>query len=345
MLGKILRIIFGLTGLVTGYTVARTVLVDLLPGDSKGLEIPLYIITSLILGMLLFYLTGKIFNAFIKFFGKAETSVSEVTFYEIVVGLSGLIVGLVVANLVAIPFRMIPVAGSAIAVFLNIGLGIGGIYFALSKKDEIDFNVFKKRAAGGGGKVLDTCVLIDGRIVDIVKTGFIDGRIVIPRFIVQELQVLADNGENGKKQKGRRGLENLEKLVKDMESAEVVNTEFDDSDAETDVKLLKYCNKTGSGIITLDYNLNKVAAVTGINVLNINDLANSVKKIAVPGEKIMLTISREGKENGQGIGYLEDGTMIIVENGRQHIGKQKEVTVTSVTQTSAGRLVFSKVEQ
>ncbi len=344
MLGKILRIIFGLTGLVTGYTVARTVLIDLLPPDSPGLEIPLYIITSLLLGTLLFYVTGKIFNAFIKFFGKAETSVSEVSFYEIIVGLAGLIVGLVVANLVAIPFRMLPVAGSAIAIFLNIGLGVGGIYFALSKKDEIDFNVFKKRVNGNGGKALDSCVLIDGRIVDIMKTGFIDGKVLIPRFIVNELQTLADSGDNSKKQKGRKGLDVLENLVKGMEAAVVINTEFDDEDLETDVKLLKYCNKTNSGIITLDYNLNKVAAVTGINVLNINDLTNAVKKIAAPGEKLMLSISREGKENGQGIGYLEDGTMIIVENGKQYIGTEKEVTVTSVTQTSAGRLVFSKVE-
>lgn len=344
MLGKILRIIFGLTGLVTGYTVARTVLIDFLPPESPGLKISLYIVSSLVLGALLFYVTGKIFNAFIKFFGKAEISASEVSFYEIIVGLSGLIVGLIVANLVAIPFRMIPVAGSAIAIFLNIGLGISGIYFAIVKKDEIDFNVFKKKIAGKGGIALDTCILIDGRIVDIIETGFVAGNVIIPRFIIVELQTLADSADPIKKQKGRRGLEVLEKLVKVMEAAVVISTEFDDIDMETDIKLLKYCNKTKSEIITLDYNLNKVAAVTGINVLNINDLANAVKKIALPGEKLMISINREGKENEQGIGYLEDGTMIIVENGKQYIGMEKEVTITSVTQTSAGRLVFSKVE-
>jgi len=344
LLGKVLRIVFGAIGVLTGFTIANTLVVPLISEDMSLIRIMTYVVLCLLLGVLLYYLTGKLFNFFIGFFGKAESSVSDISFYEIVVGTVGFIIGLIIANLVSIPFRNIEVIGNTIAILLNITLGIGGMYFAVSKKDEISFDAFRKRKVGEGTKVIDSCVLIDGRITQIIQSGFIDGRVVIPQFIVKELQTMADSRDETKRTKGRRGLDVLETLVKDYEYAEVVETEFDETEQETDVKLLKYSDKKKCRIITTDYNLNKVAAVTGIGVMNLNELAMAVKKMAYPGEKFRLLISKEGKENGQGVGYLEDGAMVIVENGREFIGKEKEVTVTSVTQTSAGRLIFSRIE-
>ena len=344
MLGKVLRIVFGAIGVITGFTIANILIVPLLPEDMSIFRIMTYVVMCLLVGVLMFYITGKLFNFFTGFFGKAESSVSEVSFFEIAVGTVGFIIGLIIANLISIPISKIAVVGNTIAIMLNILLGLGGMYFALSKKEEISFDALRKRKVGEGNKVLDSCVLIDGRIIEIIQSGFIDGRIVIPQFIVMELQAMADSQDPARRTKGRRGLEILETLVKDYEYAEVISTEFDETGQETDVKLLKFSEKKKCRIITTDYNLNKVAAVTGIGVMNLNELARAVKKIAYPGEKLHLLISREGKENGQGVGYLEDGAMVIIENGRNYIGKEKEVTVTSVTQTSAGRLIFSRVE-
>lgn len=344
MLGKILRLIFGVIGVVTGYTVANTMVIKSLSPNAEGLQIPIYIVFCLVFGALLFYIAGKLFSFFNEMLGKAESTASDVSFFEVIIGTGGLIIGLIVANLIAIPFKTIPVIGNSLAIIFNIVLGAGGMYFAVKKKDEINFDAFKRNKNGDGTKVLDTCVLIDGRIVDILKSGFIDGRLVIPNFIVKELQTMADSSDAAKRNKGRRGFEVLESLVKDLEYAVTIETEFDDTMQETDVKLLKYAAKIKGRILTVDYNLNKVAAVTGVGVLNLNELASSVKKLAYPGEKFYITISRQGKENGQGIGYLDDGAMVIIENGKEHIGKEREVIVTSVTQTSAGRLIFAKIE-
>ncbi len=343
-MGKVLRIVFGAIGVVTGFTIANTLVVPLLPEGMNLIRIVTYVVMCLLLGSLLFYLTGKLFNFFIGFFGKAESSVSEISFFEIAIGTVGFIVGLIIANLISIPISKIEVIGNTIAIMLNILFGLGGMYFAISKKDEISFDSFRKRKVGEGSKVLDSCVLIDGRIIEVIQSGFLDGRIVIPQFIVMELQTMADSSDSAKRTKGKRGLDILETLVKNYEYAEVVSTDFDETGQETDVKLLKFSEKKKCRIITTDYNLNKVAAVTGIGVMNLNELARAVKKLAYPGEKLSLLISREGKENGQGVGYLEDGAMVIVENGKNYIGKEKEVTVTSVTQTTAGRLIFSRVE-
>ncbi len=344
MLGKVLRLIFGAIGIVTGYTIANTLVIKMLSPEADAFKVPIYVISCLISGALLYFIAGRLFNFFNNIIGKAESTASDVSFYEIVIGTGGLIIGLIVANLVAIPFKDLLFVGNPIAILLNIIFGAGGMYFAIKYKDEINFDMFKKRKHGDGTKILDTCILIDGRIIDIIKSGFVEGRILIPNFIIKEMQVMADSSDAAKRGKGRRGLDVLENLVRDFEYAETIETEFDESQQETDVKLLKYASKIKGRIITTDYNLNKVAAVTGIGVMNLNELASAIKKLAYPGEKFFLTISKVGKENGQGIGYLEDGAMVIVENGKEYIGSEKEVVVTSVTQTSAGRLIFSKIE-
>ncbi len=193
-------------------------------------------------------------------------------------------------------------------------------------------------------KFLDTSVIIDGRILDIVKTGFLEGELVIPQFVLVELRHIADSGDSLRRARGRRGLDVLGKLQKELKNAILVDeTDFEDV-AEVDVKLLRLCREKGGVVITNDYNLNKVASVTGIKVLNINDLANAVKPMLMAGEELTVQIVREGKEPGQGVAYLDDGTMIVVDNGRRCVGESVTVTVTTVLQTSAGRMIFTKLK-
>ncbi len=193
-------------------------------------------------------------------------------------------------------------------------------------------------------KYLDTSVIIDGRILDIVKTGFLEGDIVVPQFVLAELRHIADSGDGLRRQRGRRGLDVLGKLRKELKTPIIVDeTDYPDLD-EVDVKLLRLCRENGGTVVTNDYNLNKVAGVTGIRVLNINDLANAVKPMLMAGEELSVQIVREGKEPGQGVAYLDDGTMIVVENGRRFVGETVTAVVTTVLQTSAGRMIFTKLK-
>lgn len=189
-------------------------------------------------------------------------------------------------------------------------------------------------------KYLDTSVIIDGRILDIVRTGFLEGELVVPQFVLAELRHIADSGDGLRRARGRRGLDVLQKLQKEA-GVTVDETDYPDL-AEVDVKLLRLCRDGGGVVVTNDYNLNKVAGVTGIRVLNVNDLANAVKPMLMTGEELRVQVVREGKEPGQGVAYLDDGTMIVIENGRRHVGQTISVTVTTVLQTSAGRMIFTK---
>jgi len=194
-------------------------------------------------------------------------------------------------------------------------------------------------------KILDTSVIIDGRIVDILKTNFIEGKIIIPRFILKELQQLADSSESLKKNRGRFGLDNLNQIRKELgDQVVIVDIDFPKIQS-VDSKLVKLAKLLKGKIVTNDYGLNKLAKIDGITVLNINELSNAVKPIYLPGEELTLNIIKEGKEAGQGVAYLEDGTMVVVENGRKYIGQTVKVVVTSVFQTAAGRLIFGRVKE
>ena len=193
-------------------------------------------------------------------------------------------------------------------------------------------------------KILDTSVIIDGRIFDIAKTGFLEGDIVIPQFVLAELRHIADSGDALRRARGRRGLDVLGKLQTELKRNVIVEeTDYPDV-AEVDVKLLKLCKDRGGVVVTNDYNLNKVAGVSGISVLNVNDLANAVKPMLMAGEELGVQIVREGKEPGQGVGYLDDGTMIVVDNGRRFVGETVTTVVTTVLQTSAGRMIFTRLK-
>ena len=214
----------------------------------------------------------------------------------------------------------------------------------VSLLDDVDGELPVRAANRGAKKYLDTSVIIDGRILDIAKTGFLEGEIVVPGFVLAELRHIADSGDALRRARGRRGLDVLANLQRELKNAVTVDeSDYPDLD-EVDVKLLRLCRENGGVVVTNDYNLNKVAGVTGIRVLNVNDLANAVKPMLMAGEEMTARIVREGKEPGQGVAYLDDGTMIVVENGRKYVGDTANVVVTSVLQTSAGRMIFSKLK-
>lgn len=207
----------------------------------------------------------------------------------------------------------------------------------------------KGKSKGGDAtpKIFDTSVIIDGRISDIMKTGFIEGSIVIPEFVLVELRHIADSSDSLKRNRGRRGLDILNKIQSEY-GIDIYNTAGEkalEEIPEVDVKLLKLAQMMNGKVVTNDYNLNKVAGIQGVEVLNINELANTLKPVVLPGEDMSLFLVKEGKENNQAVAYLDDGTMIVVEDGRRYIGKTIDITVTSVLQTSAGRMIFGKPKQ
>jgi uncharacterized protein YacL len=229
--------------------------------------------------------------------------------------------------------------------------GIGGYKF--SKKPGL--SIF----GGGGGaqifpiatpkplqdsreKILDTSVIIDGRILDIAETHFIDGPLILPNFVLREIQLISDSSDPIKRARGRRGLDMLNKLQRNG-NIEVKITYTDYSDTrEVDAKLIKLARDTGAKVVTNDFNLNKVAELQGVKVLNLNNLANALKPVVLPGEEIQIQVIKEGKDENQGIGYLEDGTMVVIENGGTLVGKEVRVNVTSIIQTAAGKMIFTK---
>ena len=262
----------------------------------------------------------------------------------------GLIAGLVVAFLAStLVARFKPAwVVLVIDVILYIAFGYLG-WSAMSRRK----GQFSMPVTGGHGKthgsarpkLLDTSVIIDGRIAEICDTGIIEGEIIVPSFVLRELQHIADSSDGLKRNRGRRGLDIL-KGMQDKKSVPitVVSTDYKDVD-EVDAKLILLASELGGVVVTNDYNLNKVAAVRKVPVFNINELANALKPIAMPGEEMSVFVVKEGKEAGQGIGYMDDGTMIVIENGRRLVGETVDVTVTSVLQTSAGRMIFAKVKQ
>jgi uncharacterized protein YacL len=263
------------------------------------------------------------------------------------IGISG---GLLLAYLLMFPLQ--PLLGKdtqvifygVIAVF-----GYGGLLLGLEKGKGISLDgiirLFRGQGMEENLKILDTSVIIDGRIADICETGFIDGVFILPQFILQELQHVADAVDPLKRARGRRGLDILHKVQKMANiTVKIVDDDFPKI-KEVDAKLVALAKRLGAKVITNDFNLNKVAELQGVSVLNINELANSVKPVVLPGETMRVFILKEGKEYNQGVAYLDDGTMVVVENARRLIGKNAEVNVTSVLQTTAGRMIFSKLKE
>ncbi len=274
--------------------------------------------------------------------------------YEgLVAPVAGIIMGMVAASFtvgwldLVVPDKF--TAFESMKPFLTIAfmLFLGYIGFAVGLKLKGDLRLLPTPTFGGAGlnspKVLDTSVIIDGRIADICKLGFIEGSLIIPRFVLSELQNIADSPEPLRRTRGRRGLDILNDIQKQV-AVDVRISEVDFQDvSEVDSKLVRLAKDLHAKIVTNDFNLNKIAQFQGVEVLNINDLANALKPIVLPNEDFIIKIIKEGKEQGQGVGYLDDGTMVVVENGSRLIGKEVKVTVTSVLQTSAGQMIFTRV--
>lgn len=316
-------------------------------------------VVTIVFAIIFWFIGPKIVRRAERLTGLVEVSLSETPFMQLLSAVLGLLLGLSIATFITQLYRpglpeILWTACSSI-VFLMLGyLGasIGGKrwreFSSLfgSKHARLERrNVALQPPLASIGKILDTSVIIDGRIFDICKTGFVEGPLIAPQFVLAELRHIADSSDPLRRNRGRRGLDVLARIQKELDiEVHITDIDFEDIE-EVDVKLLKLARQTGSVVVTNDFNLNKVADVTGVKVLNINDLAGALRPVLLPGEEMRVQILREGKEMGQGVGYLEDGTMIVVDNGKRHIGEIVDVVVTTVLQTSAGRMIFTKIKQ
>jgi uncharacterized protein YacL len=264
-------------------------------------------------------------------------------------GLAGLLIGGAAAGVVValLPLDTISfVPHVALQGFILLLFGYTGMAIGSARGERFSLSSLRAAWAEGGQrqnfKILDTSVIIDGRIADVCETGFLDGTLVVPQFVLRELQYIADSQDSLKRNRGRKGLDILQRIKKGPE-VKVTISEADFPDIkDVDMKLIELAKQLGGKIITNDFNLNKVAELRGVQVLNINSLANSLKPVVLPGESMKVFILKEGKETNQGVGYLDDGTMVVVDNAKRHIGRNIEITVTSVLQTTAGKMFFGK---
>jgi uncharacterized protein YacL len=282
-----------------------------------------------------------------------EQRLRQMTVRRLVGAVTGCLAGSVIALLISIVIGQAVPAGSSAASFLQLAILAMGIYAGMSvgasKGDVLNLPVLGKaiEAPPVGRErinILDTSVIIDGRIADIAETGFLDGTLAIPQFVLRELQMVADSADSMKRNRGRRGLDILQRLQK-MTALKIQIVEQDFPNVrEVDMKLVELGKLLACKVVTNDFNLNKVAQLHGVEVLNINELANALKPVVLPGETMRVFVLKEGKEYNQGVAYLDDGTMVVVDNARRLISKTIDITVTSVLQTTAGKMIFGRFD-
>jgi len=351
VLNNVIKASFSVIGAVTGFTLTRALFSTQNIMLQYNLKIAVFIILSIFMAFVFYAAANRIIKSVLELLDVMESIIQKMTLYELLLSAVGLIAGLIIANLIAIPISKVNIIGVPLAIMANILLGCLGIGIAAGKKNDDLFEAVKDKKGslrnnkeGAGRKLLDTSVIIDGRIVDICKTGFLEGDLIIPGFVLEELRKIADSSDTLKRNRGRRGLDILNILQKELKYPVSIENIQVSEGSEVDDKLLIAAKRLGCGIITIDYNLNKVASFQEVAVLNINELANAVKPVVLPGEEMSVQVMKDGKENGQGIGYMDDGTMIVVEGGRKHIGENVGVIVTSVLQTAAGRMIFARMK-
>lgn len=369
MLDKVLRFVITVLMAIVGLALMRFAnpLLNFLIG-AEILKMGIFGMTltnllSILLGGIVgggigFVVSPYLVNKLLKFSLWVEGQLNKMPIHDVIAGVLGLAIGLILANLLGSAFSPIPIVGNYIPVVLSIIFGYLGIHIMLQKRKEVagllefiprmikekgkDRDKDKDKVDGSQYKLLDTSVIIDGRIADICKSGFIEGTILIPVFVLEELQHIADSSDVLKRNRGRRGLDVLNRIQKEFGMyVQIDSRDFEDI-SEVDSKLVKLGQLVKGKIITNDYNLNKVSELQGVPVLNINELSNAVKPVVIPGENMVVCVVKDGKEFGQGVAYLDDGTMIVVEGGKKYMGETIEVVVTSVLQTAAGRMIFAK---
>lgn len=377
-----MRVIIGMIGAAIGVSVAVILTTfGIIPEANKAMTLGGLIAGGLVGFFLFFALSEWILESLRRLFDNVFNSIQSVPLSQIVLRTIGLVVGFLIASLVSSPVlqlsisRLGNVIGVLIAIVLYILLGFFGMRLTSFYHDDIMRAVGQLRGAVERGegklskvereatrekkkaekaraagtvravpKILDTSVIIDGRIFEVLETGFLEGPLVVSHYVLEELQHISDSADPLKRERGRRGLDQIHEWQKQKDIAVEVDNTIIDKATEVDMQLLLLTKERDGFLVTNDYNLNKVATVQGVRVLNVNALANALRPVVIPGERLEVDIIKEGKEPGQGLGYLEDGTMIVVENGADAIGAHADTVVTSVLQTAAGKMIFTRID-
>jgi len=346
----IIRVAGALLGAVVGVQVSSEIVFAvprLFP-----VRIPFMAVGFLAGGLLGSILALWFWRWFERLMGWVLSGLAHVSLRDILLGVGGLAGGLVIAFLVGYPLSRIPGIGVYLFLAAVLAFGYLGYHVAMQRRDEVTGTLLRLDRSGGRDrgrwrgvpKILDTSVVIDGRIADVVKAGFLEGPLVVPRSVLNELQRIADSSDTLRRNRGRRGLDILQRLQQELQAVQVVDDPKDPG-LDVDGRLVAMAKQLRGWIVTNDFNLNKVAELQGIRVLNINELSQSLRPIVLPGEDLTVQVVKDGKEAGQGIGYLDDGTMVVVEGGKKYIGEKSEIVVTSVLQTVAGRMIFGRPKE
>ncbi len=345
----IVVLVFEVLGKLNGIN-AYTMLLD-------WVSLIIFIFSGIISGLVFLALSKPIVDAIFNVAGQADKRLSRLPAQVMLPAVAGLLLGLIVSYFLSglvSGIIMIPWIAGIINVIITIVSVYLGISILVRHRPDLPAGFFRrhrddkddklKDESVAKPKLLDTSVIIDGRIFDICNTGIIEGALIIPEFILDELRHIADSSDDLKRNRGRRGLDVLKRIQTELNMpVKIVHAEIDEA-SDADAKLLNLAKKMDGIVVTNDYNLNKVAAVKNVPVLNINELSNAVKPVVLPGEEMKVSVVKDGKEPGQGIAYLDDGTMIVVEDGIREINKQSAVIVTSVIQTAAGRMIFARLK-
>ncbi len=314
---------------------------------SQGATIAIHTTVFALIGFLITpYITIKPLQGLARLFKKATPQV-------LISGLVGLVIGLVTAAIMAYPLSLLPSPLGSILPFVGLVIfGYLGVVLFVTREEDFlrllrganpkSLKSLKTPADADRRILVDTSAIIDGRIADIAKTGFLGGSLIVPRFVLNELQFVSDSADSLRRQRGRRGLEVLAELQTSKDIPVIIGDVDVEGVREVDERLIILAQQMNCPILTNDYNLNRVAELQGVKILNINDLSNAVKVVLLPGEEFNIDVIQEGKEYQQGVGYLEDGTMVVIENGQRYLEQRISVTVTKILQTSAGRMIFAK---
>ena len=357
-LERMLRILLVLMGIGIGLAVFQLVfqLFQLAnPNTSIQAWIPVagYTGMGLLGGLVMLIFSTRILMRFTRLSSQMQRQIDKMPLNQLMSAVTGLILGLIIAALLrqVIPNVGTGVAGTALSAILYVVLGWLG--YSIGKRRSREFGMMITRLSGvrekrkitrhgyAARKFIDTSAVIDGRILPVLKTGFIEGEIVLPQYVIDEVRKLADSSDESTRERGRRGLDMLASLQE--ENLLSISDSDDETTTDVDVKLLRAARDCGGTVITTDYNLQKAAAVSGIRTLNVNALTEALRPAIAAGMELTVRITKEGREAGQGVAYMNDGTMIVIEDGKARIGEEADITVTAVRQTSAGRMVFAKL--
>ena len=357
-LERLLRILLVLMGIGIGLAVFQLVfqLFQLAnPNTSIQAWIPVagYTGMGLLGGLIMLLFSTRILMRFTRLSSQMQRQIDKMPLNQLISAVTGLILGLIIAALLrqVIPNAGTGVAGTALSAILYVVLGWLG--YSIGKRRSREFGMMITRLSGvrekrkitrhgyAARKFIDTSAVIDGRILPVLKTGFIEGEIVLPQYVIDEVRKLADSSDESTRERGRRGLDLLASLQED--NLLNISDSDDETTTDVDVKLLRAARDCGGTVITTDYNLQKAAAVSGIRTLNVNALTEALRPAVASGMELTVRITKEGREAGQGVAYMNDGTMIVIEDGKARIGEEADITVTAVRQTSAGRMVFAKL--